>query len=311
MNANARKFNIAEKEYPKVLLFGNGLTRNEKSLSWDTLIEKVCRPGVNIEYYKTDIGNNKKVFRLPYSVLSLATSPFDDKERHNKYAEVLGTIEYGNNTYLKTLVKDLFDAVLTTNYTYEAEVSIETKYANYNSKQKQYYAYYTSDRYDSKYLIHSYNKIGKDNPGIWHIHGEVRRKDSMILSLYEYVRYINKIGEYKESRREDYLYKTEELEFESWIDYFLFGEVFVLGFGFDFSELDLWWLLGRRLSTNENRGQIHFYEPETNDNKIKHIALKDMGVDVQNLGFIEEKNKVNYDEFYKKAIEKIFKQVKR
>jgi len=87
--------------------------------------------------------------------------------------------------------------------------------------------------------------------------------------------------------------------------------VYVLGFGLDFAELDLWWLIGRRLSKNEKRGSIYFYEPLTEKNKIKHIALRDMEVIVKDLGMFSDGGKNNYDEFYKKAIEDINKNMQK
>jgi len=211
-------FNILNEDYPKVLLIGNGLTRKgQTSLSWDKLIEKVCRPSVKVDAYKSNTGG----YDIPYPILSLTTSPIDDKERYSKYAEVLDEIKYVKNDNINRLLQNnQFDAILTTNYSYETEYCFDTKYDKYDSNKRRTFSCSTIEKKDAKYLIHTYNQISDNTPGIWHIHGELRRKSSMILSLYEYIRYINVINKYKDERREDYINLLDNLEFKSWIDYF-------------------------------------------------------------------------------------------
>lgn len=102
----------------------------------------------------------------------------------------------------------------------------------------------------------------------------------------------------------------------SWLDSFILGDVYILGFGMDFSELDIWWLLNRKKRENAIHGQVFYYEPGGDDFSEKAELLKLLGVKVFHCGVTtpigtpEEKNKA-YREFYLKAIQDIGERVAR
>ena len=198
------------------------------------------------------------------------------------------------------------DSILTTNYTYEIEYAIRDNYPDLTDNSKKKYA--VAIKSDSKYLVHTYNAFD-EFPPIWHIHGEARRKSSLILSHDEYARLTNKIIEYCNKRKDDYTVYNQDIHIKSWIDYFILGDLYILGFGFDFAEFDLWWLINRRIREKETKGKIYFYEPKTKDNKYKLLAMEDMGIKVESLGIeIEEKDENadrKYNDFYNKAIDDI------
>ena len=93
---------------------------------------------------------------------------------------------------------------------------------------------------------------------------------------------------------------------KSWIDYFILGDLYILGFGFDFAEFDLWWLVNRKLREKADCGEIYFYEPETKDNYYKLLAMSDMGIHIESLdtkiGEDEKDKNSKYDAFYNEAI---------
>jgi len=168
---------------------------------------------------------------------------------------------------------------------------------------------------------------------IWHIHGEQRRKTSMILTHNEYIKLINKEVSYLSDRRNEYEENQDEIYFKSWIDYFLLGELYIIGLGYDFSEFDLWWLLNRRIRENLNKTNIpkvHFFEPlfrleEDKKAEVSDVCnvLKEMKVNIYDLNVIidtylsksGDKDKVilnnQYKEFYKKATSKIVEMMER
>ena len=78
------------------------------------------------------------------------------------------------------------------------------------------------------------------------------------------------------------------------------GDVYVLGFGFDYSEFDLWWLLNEK--KYKGYGHVLFYEP-SEDEYAKHALLKALGVQTDDLGF--DTKPINYKDFYKAAIKEI------
>ena len=122
-----------------------------------------------------------------------------------------------------------------------------------------------------------------------------------MLSHDEYARYIHQIVEYNRGKGNSYQRFQEELRFDSWIDYILVGDVYILGLGMDFAEFDLWWLLGRRLRENAGCGKIVYYEPIKPDAMAKHQVLRDSGVVVESCG-ITIQDKSDYTRFYQSAL---------
>ena len=206
-----------------------------------------------------------------------------------------------------------FDAVLSTNYTYELEAAFNRKYPNLSAETKRKkYSLRKDGVKREKYLLHTYNLMEKGKPEIWHIHGELRCPSSIVLSHDEYARLVRKIIEFSSKRGGSYEKDRKNLEIKSWIDYFLMGDVYVLGLSYDFSDFDLWWLLGRRLREHSGCGKFIFYEPIKKEEYYKQLALRDAGVDVRNCNVIikESTKGKDYARFYKRAIMDIQDQIK-
>ncbi len=72
----------------------------------------------------------------------------------------------------------------------------------------------------------------------------------------------------------------------SWLDYFILGDVYSLGFGFDTSEMDLWWLLCRKKGSGPPRGPVVF-EPERQSAETKRALLEAYHAKCVSLGFRE------------------------
>lgn len=295
-----KKFDI-DLYRPKVLLLGNGLCY-ATGIPWTTLIHSVAKSDVNLSLYEQPSSvDSCHQFAVPNTILALAISENNDSDRHKKYQSVLSTVKYMENPLLSEIVSMPLDAILTTNYTYELEVALRPNYPFLANASKRKYASSTTDQLDSKFLLHTYNRVQRNSPDIWHIHGELRCPNSMILTHDEYARLIHRILDYNKKRGNNYQNYRNDLKFKSWIDYFLLGDVYILGFGMDFSEFDLWWLLGRRMREKVGAGQIVFYEPAKEELRPKHAALRDIGVSVRSLG-INIQNCSDYNRFYKAAI---------
>ena len=301
-------FNLEERR-PKVLLMGNGLTYGS-TVPWHELIYKVARPGIDFSKYEERDEKDQFIrFHVPNTVLTLATSEVSDDRRHTRYVDVLKDIQYPENQKLKELLSIPFDAILTTNYTYELEAALYPRYPSLKEAGKRNYAYVTEKNRDGRILLQTYNRLPGSGQEIWHIHGELRRPSSIILSHDEYARLVRELLTYNRERGGTYETKRTELEFKSWVDYFLMGDVYILGLSFDFSEFDLWWLLGRRLREKSGCGKIVFYEPKKNDSIHKQYALQDAGVDVRTMDVEIGSNGGTYEVFYKQALNDIRKEV--
>lgn len=288
--------------YPQVLFLGNGLTRSN-GYSWHEFIKSCSRIDADIDRYKK--GNE---FKIPNTILSMIAMDMDDATRHKRYKNKLDEIKYQPNPYINRLLTLPFDSILTTNYTYELEYAMKSDYPDLKDKAKTTYSVQTEK--DNKYLIHTYNYF-ENYPPIWHIHGEARRKSSLILSHDEYARLTNKIIEFCNERKDYYTEHSQDLQTKSWIEYMILGDLYVLGFGFDFAEFDLWWIINRRMREKAQCGDIYFYEPETDDNIYKLSAMRDIGIKVESLGIKIKEDDDNsiknakYNDFYAKAVDDI------
>lgn len=300
-NNQFKTFNLINQR-PNVLILGNGLTRNT-SISWAKLIQGIKRNNSNISLYKElEADGTFKRFIIPNTILTQATSIIDDTERRNRYSSIFNRSTYPHNTFLQQLLSLPFDAILTTNYSYELESEISNLYPSLRPDKKREYAARTRQNNDPVFLLHTFNHF-TTAPDIWHIHGELRRPSSIVLTHDEYAKHIRAITQYTSDRRAEYDKKPAGLKFRSWVDYFIFGNVFVLGLGMDFSEFDLWWLLGRRLR-EKNKGTFIFYEGEKESETAKQNALKDVDTTINTLGMITS-SKTDYGIFYQKAIDDI------
>ena len=79
----------------------------------------------------------------------------------------------------------------------------------------------------------------------------------------------------------------------SWVDYFLIGDIYIIGFKLDLSESDIWWLLSLKKSAFED-SKVYFYDKTIEEDK--KILLDCYGVEIPSIPFIdsEEDAFINY-----------------
>lgn len=308
MKYNTKKSFDLTVRRPQVLLFGNGFFHEE--CKWQDFIVRCGRQN----FCKTDFKD------VPYSIMAdIITDVTDDKARHAKYYEQLTKLNKCgevNSKRLEELVKIKFDAIITTNYTYQIENQIDSRFSGCSQDTwRKKYACCTRSKAkkNAGSSLNTYNRVEKHD--IWHMHGEARRKSSIVLTHDEYGRLVSSIIEELKSVRNKYQFYNNDVEFKSWIDYFLMGDVYILGLGMDYSEFDLWWLLTRRMRENAEVGEIVFYEPYDLNQAHKYMVLAQLGVKHETLGTklptggnSEKINKI-FDKFYNDAIADISKRV--
>lgn len=244
------------KHRPAVLLVGNGLNRCAgDDTTWDNAILKLAKDDAILD----------KIKRLDYSIRATVTADENDEKRWSRYVKLFDNdFKYFDNPLLKNLLKVPFDAVLTTNYTYELENALDGNYPC--SDHKEDWACTTAANYisgkqpDSVRLLNTFNRL-KNEDGrdvdIWHIHGEVRDPASMILTHEEYGRLVTELV-----REEENEHNEGEILFDSWQDYFVYGDLYILGQGVDFAEFDLWWMLSRRRREKTGHGRTIYFAPK-------------------------------------------------
>lgn len=322
MNYDVKIIENTTEKRPQVLLIGNGILQAVTGVKWDELLLSVSKhdmPGIT----KLTISQCNKI---PYSIKANVLSSFDDKERREKYSKYLleKYLKYYKyeNEHIKKLLDINCNTILTTNYTYEFENHIYNNfYATKDDTKRKYTC--TTNRKTKKeddstkipaglsefYRLQYKNGSDKD---IWHIHGEARKKSSLILTHDEYGRLTRDILNFNRISGNKYVKFKENLRVKSWVDYFLIADIYILGFGLDYSEFDIWWLLNRRVREKAEHGKIFFFEPSDCGNEnIKYEILQRFGIEHRDCGLVKPKGLIKseenefYNKFYNKAIDEI------
>lgn len=312
---------ICFREKPQILLLGNGVNRAfcGHAISWDDLLKK----GTEGSHIPDDL-------KMPYSLqIVLRTGDNVNNRMRARSRELYGVVD---SPEMCGMLCDLMalgcDDILTSNYSYELEeAALGVRKLTPSGAERLMRHTDMVSRAEAKYLLHTYNEVTcKDKTcRIWHIHGEARKHDSMVIGHYYYGLLLAKYMEYLKERVKAYhnWQTNPSFHFESWIDKFILGDVYVVGFGFDYAELDLWWLLNRKKLEKNPHGGFYYYEPK------KQVAfhektelLKVYGAEVLDLGFTrlprlpegatseqkqirEERNCKMYREFYREALKDI------
>jgi hypothetical protein len=191
-----------------------------------------------------------------------------------------------------------FKNILTTNYDYTLESAGD------------YQAFNCSAKNETKYSIHRRQCAGESS--IWHIHGEERTAGSILLGYEHYAAYIQQMRNYVNGTDEknDTISNQVTLSTNnaiSWIDLFFTKDIFILGLGLDYTEIDLWWLLtyrarGKhwsRYSANSNNRIVYICRRnEYIKNYSKMQVLESMGVHIE--AFDLKSN--DWERFYEEAL---------
>ncbi|MCL1637914.1 MAG: hypothetical protein DI539_18755 [Flavobacterium psychrophilum] len=291
----------------KTFFFGNGLNYLSKcALGWEELLIELMRE----EKFEMKFLPNL----LTYERIRLNWNS-DNGELKNIIAQRLRN--QPSNEFYKNILQINFDNYVTTNYDYallnsHLELDLENS-VNNNSTEQLY-----SIRRNTSLLNNRMETIGK----IWNIHGELDFPRSIMLGMNHYCGSVGKIDRYlkgtydfnhKESHSpiltiEEKL-KTKKFDNYSWVELFFSSNVHIAGFGLDFSEIDLWWILTRRarlksLSKVENK--IYYYTKPLNQvtreielEKRKRETLKALDVDIIEIGILNKDYKSQWEEFIK------------
>lgn len=282
-----------------VLWLGNGLNRTFEGDSWERLILDAKKRRNN----NTPI---EEIYKLPANMqIIAATTDNVDEEMAaiSGYLKKQGSDKNLQKFIRKYVLSQNFSTIISTNYTYEIEKSIDNNYSLFpaNSCRKVSERIKQTQRSS---MIYCFNQLEYEskNINIWHIHGEACTPSTMVMGNYYYGKRLCDISHYVSSRM-SYLkvaYKNKaKIEPKSWIDYFMLGNVYVCGFGMEMSELDFWWLVCCK-KRNFPDTNIFVYEP-----KLKS-GLKIM------LNAYDIEYRMNYEnvECYKEYHKNVFLQIK-
>lgn len=265
----------------KVLFLGNGINRSFGGVSWEKLLQNISD--------RSDFDPDNMVAPYPLRAVLVTNDNLDKvlKEKKTEFFGFIGSDEH--QRILETLLSYQFDDVVTTNYSYELEMAALRRKRISEGAVKDLMQH-TTKAAETQYLLHTYNEVTFEGhkTRIWHIHGESRKPNSIALGHYWYGNILARMKEEFKRRGNQYYEKQRKgapIAYDSWLDSFILGDVFILGFGFDFSEMDLWWLLNRRQREKAQKGELFFYEPKDKSNREKVELLRLMGCTPVDLGY--------------------------
>lgn len=297
----------------QVLLLGNGINRAFGGGSWGQLIRDIaCNEALPEDC----------ALHLPMPLRAILVTGDTVGVQLRAHNEILyGKLgDPGHVEMLRRLLEMDFDHILTTNFSYELEQAAQPDLRLNDNMLRQMMRHTDARRQaEAKYLFYTYGVLewaGRETK-VWHIHGEGRKPDSMILGHYYYANLLEKISSYIKAEGPRYRREQEKGEtprIKSWADAFLFGDVYVLGFGFDVSEFDLWWLLNRKKRERADTGRTWFFAPaeRLEEGRIneKEELLRVLGAEVRHCDSIRAsgtpiERSLGFRGFYERAMEEI------
>jgi hypothetical protein len=304
------------------ILFGNGLNYlSDDQISWNDLLDKI--KGTN-QFDSTSLPNTMIYEKIMLHKHSNPNESIRTTESNlkNEIADVLK--KQKTNQFYEKLLNLKFDNYLTTNYDYALNDSFKRiskdNWIKNNSTEGIYSIRRNTSFFDSKNYEHC---------KIWNIHGEVSNPKSIMLGLDHYCGSIGQIDGYLKG---NYKYQVEnkkhqtipikekinnnEFDYVSWVELFFTTNLHIIGFGLDYSEIDLWWIINKRARLKKEvsiQNKIKFYasplekllKPQKDygkyiQEKNKRELLKSFDVEIIevpiDVSLFDEKYKVQYQD---------------
>lgn len=235
-NMNTPLPGITPGNRPKVLFLGNGINLCWNGTKWSDIISGYASES-GIEY-------DKAVFdKLPATLQIVAATGDHINSNMSSMAETLLSAELcdEHRSFLGEVLALPFDQIITTNYTYELEKTMEPRYSRGTSRFSTFYSVDKISR-SNDLMLHRFTKLpyaGADKY-VWHIHGIAYKPSSIIIGHYYYGKLVSQIQSYVGKMMSRY--KTAETTSEeykplSWIDYFSSVTYICSGFGLDPAEI--------------------------------------------------------------------------
>ena len=282
---------IPHGERPKILFLGNGINQLFGGKSWNDIISGFARE-FNAEY-------GEKVYKsMPAAMQIIAATQGHVHTGMNALGielQKLPVIEE-QRSFLQEVLALPFEQILTTNYTFEIEETLAPGW-NRNKYNKNIYCSVDEINSTNDLMLHSFCQMKEKY--IWHIHGHAYKPSLIIMGQYYYGKLISQMQSYSGKLMKRYkasLAAGNAYRPLSWLDYFLIGDVYMLGFGMDLSEMDIWWLACCK-QRNIPESRIHFFTRALPEEK--RVLMEAYGIERHVIPTEE------YGHFYREAIKEI------
>lgn len=300
----------------KAVFLGNGFTR---ALVWN-----VPAWGQLIGCFDFSDDVQKAIpYTFQYEMNYLGKDKLDEETLKSKICRELpdfGKVELkdASKNFLRFLDENEITDILTTNYDGLVEYLLLSQNAKFISQNNSEKIYSIRRNY-----VYEYNK---KLITLWKVHGDAVAPKSVMLGLDHYCGAIGKMDDFIKHGRlggkmtdnpmeMKFSNKTKSdekkiatFQFQTWVDLFFAATVYFIGFGLDFSETDMWWLLNKRARFKEKleiSNDIFFYAPKQQKNatksdiakvKAKEKVLESFGVQYQKVSyeFREDSSNLEY-----------------
>ncbi len=282
----------------KYLFLGNGINLLSKGHNWGDLLKEVAnRVSITVDF-------NGKSYPLLFEEIAFKIRPNSHVEHNINYLKkLIGETchHYEPNEYHQKVIEaKYYDHFLTTNYDYSIERSLSSSFDSCKNKNQK----------NRKYSLHRYNIV--DNKKVWHIHGEIdnglrgnvyQKEESVLIGNEHYSDYLRKIHELVKGDTGIGLYKLIRDGKENWIHLFFTRDIDILGFGFNFSETHLWFIINFRARLIRKGAsipnKIRWIVPSFDMKKNKGIIdlLNILGIKVRSIESPISDYKLFYDKF--------------
>ncbi len=288
--------NLAAQRFPRVLLLGNGILRLRGGVSWEALLARIA---VNDEI-------PDRVLRdIPLAMRVEALCGADVEGARLRAAAEFEPTDACVTDTLRRLLRLPWDCVLTTNYTYEVESVLLGKDRFDREDRRHTLACMDGSVYrkDNLHFCYIMERKGLPPLPVWHIHGDLGRPESMILSYYSYAKAISRLQKYNRQLKNAFQDAVEARRMvtpRSWSDWFILGDVYTVGFGYDFSEFDLWWAAERKARENARVGRLIAWQDRQAKSDPVCALMRSIGGEVNRVY-----DYADYTEYYRIVIDEI------
>lgn len=297
----------------KAIFLGNGFTR--------ALVKDVPTWGQLIGCFNSSDAVQQTIpYTFQYEMNYLGGNKYDEETLKKEICSQLSVfsqvdLQDAAEKLLSFLTKNEITDILTTNYDGLIEHLLLSQNAKLISKNNSETIYSIRRNY-----VYEYNK---KTITLWKIHGDTAAPKSLMLGLDHYCGAIGKMDDYikqgwlggkktdnpvekkfpNKAKADISKKEIKTVQFQTWIDLFFAATIYFIGFGLDFSETDIWWLLNKRARFKEKleiSNEIFFYAPQPQETELEEVkakakekVLESFGVQYQSVSYEFVKNAAN------------------
>lgn len=273
------------------IFFGNGINRVAGGDAWIDVLKKISF-NKNIP----EIGSN--TLRYEYIILPMRdkqTVPWTLNGRMLMCGgRFLGRqVSMENDIVKKRLCIELKTQPFNTYYSelamFNASSYITTNYELLLNKEFEKLGYLqTASTNDSLLYSRDIWKKKNEKVSIWNIHGNWDSPSSIMLGIKDYCDYVSEISYYFK--------EVSEKKQQSWIDLFFQTDVHIIGFGLEYEETDLWYVLTYRKRKirqmkDEFNNHIYYYVFKNEYDIGKKSLLEAMDIEIIEVPFFDSYQK--------------------